>query len=256
MATSRIMAWVLVGLAALLSGPIMALALADTEEGGLVQFGKMHEAIGRQQHQGRVALAKLAERPHFYGVAALAELEGEATFVDGALTITVVDGEGTPQPVDATATDKQATLLIGAYVPAWTDHPVTRSVAPDEFDQYLADVAAAAGVDTSKPFMFTIEGKFSPLRLHVINGACPMHARLQKIDLPTERRPFEADWDEIQGTVVGVFARNSVGNLTHPATSAHMHLVYRDAGTAALLTGHVERTGLLAGSTIRLPKSR
>jgi len=42
-------------------------AAADAEvwDGTIVQHGKMHEAIGQQQHQGRVQLKTLVDQPTF-----------------------------------------------------------------------------------------------------------------------------------------------------------------------------------------------
>jgi len=240
-------------LPAILGGRTLAADEPKNRDGTIVQYGKMHEAIGQQQSQGRVALTKLVERPHFYGVAALESLKGEATFYDGKLTITGVDAQGALKPMND-AKEAQATLLIGAYVPAWTEHKITAGVGPDEFDQFVAEQAAMAGVKTSEPFLFVVEGEFSKLRTHVINGACPMHARLTKIELPPERRPFEAELDKVRGTLVGVFAKDAVGNLTHPATSTHTHVIYQDPASGETVTGHVERVGLLEGSVLRLPK--
>jgi len=229
---------------------------AETWDGIIVQHGKMHEAIGQQQHQGRVQLKKLVERPHFYGVAALAKLEGEATIVDGKVTVTRVDAKGQLDPTEPVQLDESATLLVGAYVPTWTEHKTANSVSPDEFDKYLVDAATKAGLNASKPFVFTVEGEFRKVRFHVINGACPMHARLKKIELPMDKRPFEAEFEKVRGTVVGIFAKDAVGNITHPATSTHMHLVYKNAKTGKLVTGHVEQLGLLEGATLRLPQTK
>jgi alpha-acetolactate decarboxylase len=223
-------------------------------DGKIVQYGKMREAIGAQQHQGRVLLKKLVEQPHFFGVAALEQLAGEATIHDGKVTITRVDAAGRLEPSDASGTDAQATLLIGAYVPSWTEHNVVKDVGPAEFDQYIADVASRAGIKTSKPFVFTVEGNFTKVRLHVIHGACPMHARLKKIELPKELRPFEADLDNVPGTIVGVSAKDAVGDITHPATSTHAHLLFRDKVSGKMVTGHVEQVGVLKGAIVRLPK--
>jgi hypothetical protein len=131
---------------------------------------------------------------------------------------------------------------------------VAKSVDSEAFDDYIADQAIKAGLNVSEPFVFTVEGEFSNVRLHVINGACPMHARLKKIELPEELRPFEAEWDKARGRVVGVFAKDKVGNITHPGTSTHIHLVYEDAETGKTLTGHVEQIGLLEGAILHLPK--
>jgi alpha-acetolactate decarboxylase len=251
----RTFVWALVVWAGSLGGRLNA-AEPEVKDGAIVQFGKMHEAIGQHQSQGRVRLAKLVERPHFFGVAALENLEGEVTIVDGKVTITRVDDKGRLEAAEGAEADAQATLLVGAYVPEWIEHKVTRRVEADEFDQYVGEAASKAGLTTSKPFMFTAEGEFSNVRLHVINGACPMHARLRKIELPPERQPFEAEFDKVRGTIVGVFAKDAVGDITHPATSTHLHLVFKDAKTGKLLTGHLEQIGLLEGAVLQLPKSK
>lgn len=144
--------------------------------------------------------------------------------------------------------------LIGAYVPSWTARTVTADVAPDAFDRQIADAAAQAGVDTSAPFVFTVEGHFSDLRLHVINGACPMHARLRRMEIPKDRQPVEVEHDQVRGTVVGVFATDAVGRITHPDTSTHVHLLFKDPASGETVTGHVEQLGLLAGAVVRVPR--
>jgi alpha-acetolactate decarboxylase len=216
----------------------------------------MHEAIGQQQHQGRVQFKQLVERPHFYGVAALARLEGEATILDGKVTVTRVDDKGRLKADESEPLDGSATLLIGAYVPSWTEHKIGARVEPDELDQFLADAAAEAGIKTAKPFVFTLEGNFSKLRLHVVHGACPLHARLKKIELSKEQQPVEVELEKVRGTLVGVFAKDAVGDITHPATSTHMHLVFKDGQTGQTVTGHVEQIGVLEGAILRLPKSK
>jgi alpha-acetolactate decarboxylase len=245
----------LVLLAGLLGRPLAA-DDAATWDGKIVQYGKMHDAIGKQQHEGRVQFQKLLTQDRFFGVAALEKLEGEATIYDGKVTITRVDAEGRLESTESAAPDGQATLLVGAYVPSWTEHKVGRSVATDEFDEYVLDAASKAGINVSAPFVFVVEGEFSNLRLHVINGACPLHARLRKIELPKEHQPFEVERDTVKGKLVGVFAKDSVGNITHPATSTHMHLLFNDEKSGNTATGHVEQIGLREGAILRLPKAK
>lgn len=228
----------------------------DETVGRLVQYGTMHEAIGRQQDQGRVRFADLLRKPHFYGVAALEGLQGEATVLDGQLTVTSVDDQGRLKPVTHVAADMRATMLAGAYVDSWSEHAVPKDIASDQFDQFVADMAAAAGLDTSKPFVFTVEGKLQNVRLHVINGACPIHARLMKKTLAKEEQPFESEFDAAEGTIVGIYAEDAVGKLTHPATSTHAHLLFVDPETNAQVTGHIEQTGIGKGAVLRLPKSK
>lgn len=238
---------------------VVVFAAASAEEGkapmrdAIVQFGKMHEAIGQQKHVGRVRLGELVERPHFFAVAALAGLQGEVTIFDSAVTVTTVDQRGRMRPAQGAAGEKRATLLAGAYVNRWQPQRVPKDVAAEAFDDYIADLAAKSGRSLDEPFVFTVEGEFTDVRLHVINGACPVHARLKKILLPPELRPFEREMANVRGKVVGVFAKDAVGDLTHPATSTHVHLLYKDPDTGKLVTAHLEQLGIKQGSMVRLP---
>ena len=62
-----------------------------TSTEAFVHFGQMHEAIGQQQHQGRVVLSELLTKPHFYGVGAAEGLTGEITIDNGVAVVTAVD---------------------------------------------------------------------------------------------------------------------------------------------------------------------
>jgi alpha-acetolactate decarboxylase len=238
------------------AGQLIAQTDANVWDGTLVQYGKMHEAIGQQQHQGRVQFKDLLERPHFFGVAALEGLAGEATVFDGQLTITRVGEDGQLDTSPVVTGNESATLLVGAYVPAWTERRISAQVTDDAFDEQIAQLAVQAGIEVAKPFVFTVEGEFEQLRMHVIHGACPMHARLRKIELPKEKQPFEMELENVRGTVVGVFAKNAVGDITHPATSTHMHFLWKDEGSGHLVTGHIEHIEVSPGAVLRLPKQK
>ncbi|MGE0759813.1 MAG: acetolactate decarboxylase [Pirellulaceae bacterium] len=221
--------------------------------GKIVQYGKMREAIGQQQDQGRVRLNYLTAHPHFYGVAALAGLQGEVTIRDGKVTTTRVASAGR-LTVESESLDLEATLLVGSYVPSWTTHSVNAPVAPAEFDTHIMTLARKCGLIVSQPFPFLIEGEFSDVSLHVIHGACPLHARLHKRALPPELQPYEADLKRLTGAVVGIYAVDAVGDITHPATSTHMHLLFVDPQSGENVTGHVEQLGLLQNCVVRLPR--
>jgi hypothetical protein len=214
----------------------------------------MREVVGEGHHQARVVFDELTTEPHFYGIAALEGLKGEATVMDGRLTATGVSCCGNLIALDdEPAGTLKAALLFGAYVPNWSEHKVAKAMAGVELEKHLLESAGQSGLDISKPFPFLIEGELSNVKLHVINGACPMHARLQGTVLPPDSKPFEAEYPSIQGRVVGVFAKDSVGNMTHPATSLHTHLVFADPDSGQEVTAHIERFGLSAGAILKLP---
>ena len=109
-------------------------------------------------------------------------------------------------------------------------------------------------MSTTKPFVFTIEGEFRQLRLHVINGACPVHARIHQTKIPQGKQPYEREFTRLRGRLVGIYADNAVGELTHPAMKTHLHVVFVDETTGKQLTGHIESTGVFSGATLKLPR--
>jgi hypothetical protein len=138
-------------------------------------------------------------------------------------------------------------------VTAWTDHPVAGDIAPEGLDDAIAAAAGAEGTD--EPFVFLVEGAFRDVRLHVIHGACPLHARRNGVELAAGEQPFAGEWDRLEGTLVGVYAENAAGEITHPGTRTHSHLVFTDERTGKRITGHLERVGIEAGAVLRIPRS-
>jgi len=235
--------------------PVLALFGCATEQSQssrqLLQYGGMHETIGQQQHHARVDLDELDRLPHFYGVGAVEGLQGEITIADSKPIVTAVTPDGRLR--DDPPSNVKAAMLIGQSAPEWTHVELTRDIPHDRFDDAIAEAASSHAVDIAQPFMFVIEGEFKDVRLHVINGACPLHARMHKIELRPEDRPFELEAETLDGTLVGVYAADSVGALTHPATSVHVHLIYTDPNTGKQVTGHVERIGVVSGAILKLP---
>ena len=195
-------------------------------------------------------VADLENRKQLWAVGAVERLTGEITVLGGQVYVTTV----TPDRgliTSQSERDAKATLFVAAYVPAWVEFEIDRRVPPDEFERFIERVAAGAGIDTNKPFPFSVTGKLIDLEFHVINGACPMHARQHGLSLPDDVAPVRKRYDEVDATVFGIFAKDAVGNLTHPATKTHAHVVTRDGKQT--VTGHIERSGLAQGAILRLP---
>lgn len=232
--------------------PIGALEMDTTaESGGFIQIGEMHAAIGMGQHQGRVDLTRVVARTHFYGVGALEGLRGEITILDSTPIITGVTQDG--RPLSMESANAEATMLLGQSVTSWVDIDLTGEVAHEQFEETVGTWAASKDIDVSKPFVFVIEGEFKDVWLHVINGACPVHARMKQLEIEKQSQPFELKAMAVDGTLVGVYATDSVGKLTHPATRVHAHLIYTDPETGERVTGHIERVGLAGNSVLKLP---
>ena len=228
-------------------------AEAAMNDQAIMQYGKLREVVGGKQHHGRVSFAELTQKPHVFAVGALEGLRGEVTILDGEVVATegISSTELRPRKLSP---DSKAALLVGKQVAEWTEHKIDKVVQPEAFESFLEQLARSEGYDTSKPFLFTVAGQLIHAHAHVIRGACPVHAKRNGIELPETERPFEKTYEVLHGTLVGVFAKDSVGNLTHPDMLTHTHVVYSDPETQAQVTGHIERVGLSAGSVVRLPK--
>ncbi|MBL8889002.1 MAG: acetolactate decarboxylase [Planctomycetaceae bacterium] len=212
----------------------------------------MRETIGMQQHQGRVALGSLSARPHFFAVGALEKLQGEVTIVEGQVFATGVTANGLPRSLNNDIDGRQATLLVGAEVSEWTDHKFPESMSGAKLEQWIQQQATAVGLDTKQAFPFTISGQLTELRVHVINGAWPVHAKRQNKPIPADHAPFEAELQDLSARVVGIFAQGATGKLTHPGSSLHAHVIYEHE-SAGQITGHLESLEVAAGAVLRLP---
>ena len=218
---------------------------------GLMQYGSMHETIGMQNHQARVAIADVIAKQNFYALGAVEGLQGEITILDSRAYVSAAHKGIKPQAQPASGV--QATMLVGQFVAAWEQVDINQVVVYEKVDETIGQAAMAKSFDTSKPFVFLLEGEFSQVRLHVINGACPIRARMKKEGLDDDHRPYEFNATRIKGTIVGIYAEDSVGKLTHPATQQHAHLIYTDPSSGERITGHLESYGIRPGAVLKLP---
>lgn len=221
--------------------------------GEFLQYGTMHEAIGEGQSEGRVAIVSLTEKPHFFGVGALERLKGEVTVFDSEATISNVGADNQLKAADATAIGvAQATMMAGAYVPEWNQTKVDKSLDHKSLELRLEELAEQSGLNCSRPIVFTIEGSLDEVTFHVINGACPVHAARNKKTLASDQQPVRTTLHNTEARLVGIFAKEAAGKLTHPGTQMHLHIVYEDEH-GQRQTGHVENIVVGRQSIIRLP---
>lgn len=238
------------------TAPLLVLLLLTACSGHpprVAQFGATREVLRGGQSQPRVHLAEFVT-PNTIAVGALAGLEGEITVLDGQTWVARRDGLAltvtgpAPDPAD------HATLLTAAKVGAWqTEEVISTNPTPDHApDAFIEWAARASGIDTTKPFPFTITADFDTLDLHVIHGACP----IANPDLPPESRPWRwsAAGTPVHATIVGFYAPDAAGVMTHHGTAIHAHAIIGRDGE--IITGHVERFTLPTHATLGLPEPR
>lgn len=216
----------------------------------VAQFGGMREVMRQGQTEPRISLADAVAEPHAVAVGALEGLAGEVTIIDGEVWVSRMHGGELrvtgPEPI---AGDR-ATLLTLAHVGAWEYVPIESAVEGIDLEALIEQAARARGVDTSRPFPFLIEGMLTSLDLHVINGYCPIATDPATVDAQPWR------WSNSRRAdvrIVGFYAPNAAGVMTHHGSSVHAHAILLVDGKT--VTGHIDRVVVEPGMTVRVPTS-
>ncbi len=201
--------------------------------------------MGKTERQ--VDLQPLVGQAGAFGLGALEGLSGEVTLWDGQLWISKPDGQGGATAGPQNETTAGATLLVTATVPKWQERPILQAVPFEELDAFLRDEASAAGLNVDEPFPFRMEGSFTRLDWHVINGS----------KLPTDAHGHEAHMKtavrgSLEGAdvqILGFYSSSHHGVFTHHDTNSHAHVIQQ----APAVTGHVDHMDIREGTRLFLP---
>jgi alpha-acetolactate decarboxylase len=207
-------------------------------------WGTLREALREGHTEARVEVDEVAG-PRLVGVGAVAGLDGEITIVDGDCYVSRVRA-GEVETVRSS--DVAATLLFAADVSEWRTLEVAKPLAPGALEGFVEAGAAAAGLDTTRPFPFVIEGDLSELEAHVIAGQCPTRAAVS--GEPLSSPPAYVEYGLVRGRLVGIWASAGGGVITHHGSAVHVHAVVEGD---APFTGHCDAVGVAAGAVLRLP---
>jgi len=207
------------------------------------QWGELKPVVMMGQDQGRIALKEIQGRPNAYGLGALEGLAGEIIVLDGSVWHAQADSNGlvTNDHVDA---GLQAALLVVANVPDWQSRTWAEPLAWGELEDKIGRAVHASDLNTKDPVPFLIEGEFSDLSLHVINGACPYR---QEEGAP---EPYRFASRNTVGTLFGFYYEGEPGILTHHGQRLHLHAFL--PGDEPMV-GQVDSVSLSSGCNLSLP---
>jgi acetolactate decarboxylase len=209
----------------------------------------MRDVLRDGNTEARVALSDADITEESFGVGALAGLEGEVTIDAGHVTISRSTGADTVTTTGIFDGDAASMLFLGT-VSRWSNVDINKPISSLEVDGFLA--AALAGHNTNHgPTPFRMEGEFSDIKMHVIGGQCPIRARMY--GEPMTKPAFALDIPQGTATVVGIYAADAAGDVTHMGSDTHMHIIVEHDGRT--ITGHIESIGVLPGSTLHIPAS-
>lgn len=211
----------------------------------VTQYGGMRDALRMGNTQARVTFEEIARTPHAFAVGALTNLAGEVTVFDGNVyTATTNDGETAFTSINKSEF-ASATLLSLAYVPKWISMELPSKLPLEDAIELAASLL---GTDTSEPFPFYIKGTANEFKLHVINGFCPV----AKPDLAPEFQPWRLESTGTEPiTVVGIYAKNQEGVMTHHGSDVHIHGILKMRGE--ITSGHLDSVALEPGALIYIP---
>lgn len=215
------------------------------------QHGAMREVLREGKSEARIALDDPALGPDAVGVGAMAGLDGEVTILDGQIWVVRVRDAGLTVTGPRPAPGDSAALLTLARVPSWSEAPLetTHPLEGDELEARIDRAAHARGVDTGKPFPFVIRAGVESLAMHVINGFCPIATDPATIGAEPWTLRVERPDDAI---IVGFYAPDAAGVMTHHGTSLHAHALLTHHGRT--ITGHIEELRIGPGAMLKLPR--
>ena len=145
---------------------------------------------------------------------------------------------------------RSATPSLVAFVV--DDVAVEQDVSADEFDDFIQKTISQAGFDKLQTIPFVIEGQFSSLDLHVLNGQCPFAE--VKVEIDGTGPPHRTTLNDVHGLLLGFYAEHGAGRITHHSTRTHVHAL---VGTGdERVAGHVDAVALKLGTVIRVPVLR
>jgi len=143
---------------------------------------------------------------------------------------------------------ERATLLATARVPRWFTLPVPAGLSASGIEEFVERSVREHGLGGTATVPFLIEGTFSDVRAHVLNGRCPMAGPGSP-----ETEPVRRVLPTAMGRLVGFYTTLPPGKLTHAGEKTHVHLLVKENEPLAC---HIDQLEIAAGALLKLPLAR
>lgn len=225
---------------------MLSCGCAGPAEPTLRTVGGMREVMRDGKTEPRVALSQFA-RPGWYGIGAMAGLDGEILVDDGVVWV----ARGEAARVALAEQGAMATLFTGARVEAWREVRICEAVDQVTLETAIANQVAGADRAGAAPVPFVLVGEATVLEMHVVRGFCP-HGGSPQPGREPDRWSVPAGRSQ-PVRLIGFFAPGREGVLTHHGTALHVHAL---VGPDRRAMGHVDAFRLAAGASLLLPADR
>jgi acetolactate decarboxylase len=208
-------------------------------------YGELRAMMHEGKTEPNVKLSDIASKD-LYALGALSELRGEVTVLGGSVWLGYPEGDQV-RVVNTESSDEQATLLVSANVNQWRELTTSKPIAAPNLDAEIESLAKSAGIDVEEPFPVLIDGEFTEVQWHVIDGtkvtAGPStHEQHRKMGAQGAAK-------DLRAMLLGFFSKKHMGVFTHHGENTHFHLV-DPVGKA---TGHVDSVSIAPGARVRVP---
>jgi acetolactate decarboxylase len=225
-------------------------------DGLLTYAGSQKTIFETGKAEAKVPVAAMSGAPDFFGVGAVAGLDGEITVFEGKPYVTKVRGNSYTMDHSQEHT---ATFAVWTRQTAWTEQPVPSTVKGYlDLRNFVKARAATAGIDVSKPFPFQLVGTPTEVKWHInvdLTEGKPITNELfakSKASYVMKNEPMDIIGfysDRHPGVFISAYAP-AINVESGVKNAMHIHLVTRDGKSA----GHIDNLTLGTGMTLRLPK--
>ena len=211
----------------------------------LRSFGNFKRMVHQRNSAGVVKLNGLVNNKGVYALGAIAGGLGEITVINGEVWLDYgSDGPGNSVHQPGA---ESAVLMVMATVKAWHQLELPAAMSFPELQAFVLLAAENLNLDIKKPFAFQVNGVFSRLDMHVIDGINSDFGGHGRGHL-YKMHPFTRQHQP--AAVIGFYSADQQGVYTHMGSSWHLHGVLADDD----IGGHVESLVVEQGSLLLLPK--
>jgi acetolactate decarboxylase len=210
----------------------------------VIYHGALKNFMMKGDISAKADLSELKDIDHLYALGALEKLKGEILILDSEPYMTSADGEAVA--IDPSF-DHKASLLVYAVVNEWQTFDIPEALQTyEELEQYIAETAAAHGIDVNQPFPFLLEGSFATIKWHSIDW--------EEGDMEHSHEKHMTSGpngilNNRQADMLGFYSNSHHAVFTHHTTNMHLHLKTKDGK----IVGHVDGLTLGENIVLKLP---
>ena len=211
--------------------------------------GNFESMINTGDVSGKIKLSQLKQKSGYWGLGALAGLNGEIIQINGKLLVSY--GNKT-NVTNSFGTNESATLWMSEKVSKWQNIKITKNMDSEQFEQFVEQSALKNKIDLNKPFAFRVTGKYRNLSWHIVSGV-HHHKTINTSEEEHSNHMANLrvfDQANASGELIGFYSGDKLaGVISHVDEKYHLHYI----NESETISGHVDDYSIESGSILWLP---